>query len=192
MTQDVHAIESIQLDEEPAIGFDSLPQELVDHIVSFLFPSVRKQGSLLSVNWPIHFAALPHIYKRPHISSRNLAKFSETISSRQCTHYCDLVQLLNLLNVVHGARVSQLSRVLRRCSRTLQEFYAPQVGFTQSAFRAIGLLPKLKILDLSTHCEKVELSFFLRAIEKAESLEVIRFPKFSKNSHWALGALSVQ
>lgn len=164
-------------------GFSDLPQEIVDQIIGYLFPSQENRGGLLLVNWAVYNAALPHVYNAPNISSRNLLRFSETISSRQSTY---AVQSLNLQKVIHGAKASQMSRVLRKCSKTLREFYAPQVGFTQSAFRAIGLLHKIRVLDLGAVSEKVELSYFLAAIAKAETLEVIQFPRFSKNTEGLL------
>lgn len=163
-------------------GFSGLPQEIVDCIVAHLFPSEKNYGILLHVNWAIHRAALPHIYKAPQITSKNLSAFGETMTSRQCVHYCALVRVLNLQKVIHGAKVSQMSRILRKCSRSLLEFYAPQVGFTQSAFRAIGLLPHIRVLDLSSVSEKVEVTFFLAALAKAETLEMVNFPRFSKNT----------
>lgn len=161
--------------------FDQLPLELVEQIVSYLFPSTANQGSLLYVNWAFYHAALPFIYVSPHISSNNLLKFSDTITARQST-LGNQVEVLNLRRVIHGAKASQMSRVVRRCSRNLREFYAPQVGFAQSAFRAIGLCSNIKILDLNAVSEKVELSFFLAACAKATTLETIYFPRFSKNT----------
>lgn len=162
--------------------FERLPQELVSLIISYLFPSEKNQGHLLYINWPIYHAALPHIYKNPQLSSSNLLKFTNTISARQSAWCGDMVEVLNIRKVIHGAKASQMSRLVRRCAKSLREFYAPQVGFAQSAFRAIGLCTNIKVLDLNAVSEKVELSFFLAAIAKAHTLEVINFPRFSKNT----------
>ncbi|CCG81332.1 F-box protein Pof5 [Taphrina deformans PYCC 5710] len=161
--------------------FDILPQELVEHIISYLFPAQTNQGHLLYVNWAFYSAALPHVYRTPQITSSNLQKFSDCITARQAS-LGDRVESLNLRRVIHGAKASQMSRVVRRCSRNLTEFYAPQVGFAQSAFRAIGLCNRLKVLDLNAVSEKVELSFLLAAIAKAPTLETIYFPRFSRNT----------
>lgn len=181
---EVHMEESVEVS-----AFDALPQEIVDQIIAYLFPSKNNQGHLLQVCWSFYYASIAHIYSSPHLSSKNLLRFSETISSRQSAKLGELVKILNLRHVIHGAKASQMSRVVRRCSTHLEEFYAPQVGFQQSAFRAIGLCSRIKVLDLNAVSEKVELSYFLSAIAKAETLETINFPRFSKNTD---GPLEVQ
>jgi hypothetical protein len=166
--------------------FEKLPQEVVDRIIAFLFPDTKNQGALLRVCSSFYYAALPYVYQSPKLTSKNIASFAATLSHRKAAPLGDLVRSLNLRQVVHGAKTSQITRVVRRCARHLRVFMAPQVGFNQSAFRATGLCTQLRVLNAQAVSERVELSFFLAALGKLEQLEVVSFPKASKHTDGAL------
>ncbi|ORY76601.1 hypothetical protein BCR37DRAFT_161656 [Protomyces lactucae-debilis] len=173
---------------EPSL-IDKLPPELLDKIIAHLFPGNGNFGHLLRVCTAFYYAALPHIYQAPKLTSKNIAAFAATLSHRKAGPLGDLVRSLNLRQVVHGAKTSQITRLVRRSARNLRVFMAPQVGFNQSAFRATGLCTQLRVLNAQAVSERVELSFFLAALSKLEQLEVVSFPKASKHTD---GTLIVQ
>ncbi|KAK9472051.1 uncharacterized protein V1510DRAFT_366689, partial [Dipodascopsis tothii] len=135
------------------------------------FPS-----ALLHVSRLWHLCALPLVYRAPELGPENYLAFVVAISTSQLG---SLVRVLNLRNIIQSGKNSYTSRLLRRCCKNLEEFYAPQTSFGYAPLVSIRHCTKLRVLDLSLVSETVDLRELFVAISNLQSLSVLHFPRSS-------------
>ena len=104
-------------------------------------------------------------------------KFVQTISSSSSLG--SLVKVLDLRKIIQSGKNSFTSRLLRRCSASLQTFIAPQTSFGYAPLISLRQCKNLKNLDLSLVSETVDLRGLFLAIRNASQLEKLEFPRSS-------------
>ncbi|KAK9468351.1 hypothetical protein V1512DRAFT_259293 [Lipomyces arxii] len=152
-----------------------LPFEIIELIVSFIpapFPT-----SLLYVSRAWYHAALPRVYRRPRLSPKNYFSFVNTMSTSNTLG--SYVHILDLRFIIQSGKNSYTSRLLRRCSSHLEEFYAPQTSFGYAPLVSVRQCFKLRVLDLSLVSETVDLRELFLAIRNLQKLTVLHFPRSS-------------
>lgn len=185
-----------------------LPYEILDIIFSHIpkpFPV-----DLIYVCKRFYHQALPYIYESPVLNGRNYAKFVATISgntnnsastnqilkgnkgfvSRSYTtenssgkDLGSYVKVLDLHDIIQSGKNSYTARVLRRCAQKLTIFIAPQTSFGYAPLLSLRCCSQLKILDLSLVSETVDLRLLFSAINNAQNLEKLAFPRSSIFCH---------
>ncbi|KAK9455093.1 hypothetical protein V1511DRAFT_459070 [Dipodascopsis uninucleata] len=152
-----------------------LPPEVLELIISFV-PS-QFCAPLLYVSRDWYHAALPCVYKRPRLYPKNYLSFVTTLSNSDTLG--TYVQILDLRYIIQSGKNSYTSRLLRRCSHNLEEFYAPQTSFGYAPLVSVRQCSKLRVLDLSLVSETVDLRELFLAIQNLQELTVLNFPRSS-------------
>lgn len=170
------AVEEEEEEEEDfSRSINHLPPEILCHIFSYLPRPIPVK--LLYVNKLWCSAMLPLIYECPELDVNNYHKFVATISGSN-----DLgnhVKILDLRGIIQTGKNSFTARVLRRCSKGLQVFIAPQTSFGYSPLVSLRHCTELRTLDLSLVSETVDLRILFLAIGNAVHLERLAFPRSS-------------
>ncbi|KAK9488796.1 hypothetical protein V1527DRAFT_456243 [Lipomyces starkeyi] len=152
-----------------------LPTEIIELILSFVpepFPV-----NLLYISRAWYHAALPYVYRRPRLYPKNYFSFVNTLSSSDILG--SYVHILDLRFIIQSGKNSYTSRLLRRCSKHLEEFYAPQTSFGYAPLVSVRQCGRLRVLDLSLVSETVDLRELFLAIRNLQKLTVLHFPRSS-------------
>jgi hypothetical protein len=152
-----------------------LPPEVVDIILSYLPRPVSPEILYVSRAW--YVAGMAHVYACPRLNVGNYSKFVETISSSHSVG--NMVKILDLRNIIQSGKNSYTSRLLRRCSSSLETFIAPQTSFGYAPLVSLRQCTELKTLDLGLVSETVDLRELFLAIRNAKKLERLEFPRSS-------------
>ncbi|KAK9459496.1 uncharacterized protein V1516DRAFT_680059 [Lipomyces oligophaga] len=165
--------------ELPETDFDlqsrHIPFEILELIMSLIPPPFP--AALLYVSRAFYHASIKHVYQRPNLSPKNYLPFVTTISSSDI--FGKYVRVLDLRFIIQSGKNSYTSRILRRCSKSVEEFYAPQTSFGYAPLISVRHCHKLRVLDLSLVCETVDLRELFLAIRNLQSLTVLNFPRSS-------------
>ncbi|KAH3676312.1 hypothetical protein WICMUC_002108 [Wickerhamomyces mucosus] len=119
----------------------------------------------------------PILYERPILDSHNFFSFVETITSKK--KYGSLVRFLDLSPIIQSGKNSYVSKVLRRCSPSLEVFVAPQTSFGFAPLVSLRSCNKIKVLDLGLVSETVNLKELFYSIRNAKELTHLSFPRSS-------------
>ncbi len=161
------------------IGGVHLPPEIIDIIFSFL-PKPFDPNILL-VNKTFYNIAMPYLYSCPLLNSSNFEVFIRTMASTEGRkrNLGSLVTILDLSQIVHSGKNSFTAKLLRRCSKNLEVFVAPQRSFGYSPLVSLRQCKRIKKLDLSLVSEQVDLQQLFQAIKGAKYLKSLSFPRSS-------------
>ncbi|CAN6595714.1 hypothetical protein TRVA0_001S01640 [Trichomonascus vanleenenianus] len=174
-------------DEEPKAEREiRFPPE----ILAMIFDALEDfEPSMLYVCRDWYSVGVERLYREPKLTSSNFATFVEAISKsavrgpgRLKTQHKDLGQLvkvLDLRNIIQSGKNSYVSKVLRRCSSSLQVFIAPQTSFGYAPLVSLKSCARLRTLDLSLVSETVDLRVLFMAIANTQQLERLDFPRSS-------------
>ncbi|KAK9378110.1 uncharacterized protein V2V93DRAFT_376862 [Kockiozyma suomiensis] len=124
-----------------------------------------------------YHAGICHVYRRPRLYPKNYLDFVTTISSSDVLG--KYVHVLDLRFTIQSGKNSYTSRLLRRCSKTVEEFYAPQTSFGYAPLISVRHCSHLRVLDLSLVSETVDLRELFLAIKNLQQLTVLNFPRSS-------------
>ncbi|KAH3899206.1 Pfu1p SCDLUD_004637 [Saccharomycodes ludwigii] len=132
---------------------------------------------------------LPILYSSPYLNSKNFNKFMVTMDINKKTPALgdksiklnELVLKLDLSTIVQSGRNSFVSKLLRRCNKSLTEFIAPQTSFGYAPLISLKSCHNLQRLDLSLVSETVDLDKLFQAIIGFEHLKELFFPRCSIN-----------
>ena len=111
-----------------------LPQELLQHIFSYLSGNQKALHacSLTSSSW--YSASIAYLYEAPVITGKNYDAFVQAICPSVNAHVrrnglADMVKSLDMSSLVHNGSKSLTARLLGRVKTALEEFVAPQASF---------------------------------------------------------------
>lgn len=162
-----------------------LPDEIILEIVEYLsrFPDARHTLAaccLLSRQW--HAAAVPSLYARPWLVGKNFDSFVRAICPSINLHVrksplSELVKTLDMSQLIHSSSKSTTARMLGRTKGNLEEFIAPQSGFTIHSFPPLGKCQHLQCLDLSLVSESPPLMELFKTLARLENLKNLRLPR---------------
>ncbi|KAK9449637.1 uncharacterized protein V1518DRAFT_414267 [Limtongia smithiae] len=156
-------------------GATHIPFEILELIMSFIPDPFPVQ--LLHVNRAWHAAAVPRVYRRPLLDPKNYFNFVNTLSTSDLLG--KYVHVLDLRFIIQSGKNSYTSRLLRRCSKNLEEFYAPQTSFGYAPLVSVRQCSRLRVLDLSLVSETVDLRELFLAIRNLQNLTILNFPRSS-------------
>lgn len=160
--------------EEPT-GLNHLPPELLRLVFDYLPKPIPLEILYVSRLW--YSLLLPYVYECPRLHARNYPQFITTISGSN--ELGGFVKILDLRNIVQSGKNSYTARVLRRCSKSLLSFIAPQTSFGYSPLVSLRNCTELRTLDLALVSETVDLRLLFDAIGNAKYLERLAFPRSS-------------
>lgn len=156
-----------------------LPPEVVEVVFKYLdFP---ESTSCIYVCKTWYSVGVEALYREPKLNVYNYASFVNTISHSDVLG--GLVKTLDLRNLVQSGKNSYTSRLLRRCSSSLQTFIAPQTSFGYAPLVSLKNCHQIRTLDLSLVSETVDLRALFSAIKNAQKLERLDFPRSSIYCH---------
>lgn len=122
---------------------------------------------------------LPLLYHNPQLNSKNFSLFVESLSFNKKKKLGEYVFNLDLSTIIQSGKNSLLSKLLRRCSKNLGTFIAPQTSFGYSSLVSLKSCLNLKYLDLGLVSETVQLKELFQAISKFDTLTHLSFPRCS-------------
>lgn len=167
--------EDVQEVPRPKSSLNLLPPEILEHVLNFLPRPIPVK--LLYVNKLWCSVLLPMIYECPDLNPQNYQKFVTTVSGS--SDLGNHVKILDLRNIVQMGKNSYTARILRRCSKRLRVFIAPQTSFGYSPLISLRNCTNLRTIDLSLVSETVDLRVLFLAIADAKDLERLAFPRSS-------------
>ncbi|CCF58281.1 hypothetical protein KAFR_0E01270 [Kazachstania africana CBS 2517] len=155
-----------------------LPWEIQKNIIFFLDDI---KVSYLSVCKSWYSICLPILYYKPILNPHNFNKFVSTIISDRKRPIGNNVIELDLSTILQSGKNSNVSKILRRCSKNLLKFTAPQTSFGYSPLISLKSCINLKYLDLGLVSETVKLKELFQAIQNFKNLTHLAFPRSSIN-----------
>ncbi|CAL9737061.1 F-box protein YDR306C [Monosporozyma servazzii] len=123
--------------------------------------------------------ALPILYHSPRLSYYNFHSFVDALAMVRKKKNGDMVYQLDLSTILQSGKNSYVSKLLRRCSKNLVKFTAPQTSFGYSPLISLKSCHNLKFLDLGLVSETVKLKELFVAIMNFKSLTHLSFPRSS-------------
>jgi len=158
-----------------------LPLELIIMILRLSYGK-NEQIPLhyLRLNKILYHILLPELYHRPKLTSPNFMSFMESIfdSNKKKKNY-DYVRELDLSTIIQSGKNSFISKLLRRCSKNLTTFIAPQSKFGFSPLISLRQCSQLRILDLRLVSETMNLEELFTSLQRLPVLEQLSFPRSS-------------
>lgn len=175
---DLQEIEALPEDDDSleAQGPLALPWEIQGLILQRM-DKITVQHLLVCRNW--YLMCIPFLYKSPQFSSRNYASFVSTIVDNKWKGLGENVKELDLSTILQSGKNSSISKLLRRCSPSLEQFTAPQTSFGSAPLTSLKACHKLKYLDLGLVSETVKLKELFLAIQNFTHLTHLAFPRSS-------------
>ncbi|CAH01501.1 Pfu1p [Kluyveromyces lactis] len=159
-------------------GGMKLPLEIFDLTISMMSPQdIRMNLVLVCRAW--YLICIPKLYRTPKLTSRNFLKFVETVLADRKRKTCEHVVHLDLSPIIQSGKNSYVSKVLRRCSKNLVSFTAPQTSFGIAPLISLKSCQNLKYLDLGLVSETVNLKELFLAIKNFHELTHLSFPRSS-------------
>ena len=138
---------------------------------------IPKEFCLVCHRW--YNYSLPLLYHSPKLTSYNFHKFVDCLIIDRKKKNGDLVFELDLSTILQSGKNSYVSKLLRRCSKNLIKFTAPQTSFGYSPLISLKSCLNLKYLDLGLVSETVKLKELFAAIKNFKSLTHLSFPRSS-------------
>ncbi|KAG0660303.1 hypothetical protein C6P44_003306 [Monosporozyma unispora] len=123
--------------------------------------------------------SLPMLYHSPRLSAYNFHSFVEALAMDRKKKNGELVYEVDLSTILQSGKNSYVSKLLRRCSKNLIKFTAPQTSFGYSPLISLKSCHNLKYLDLGLVSETVKLKELFAAIKNFKSLTHLSFPRSS-------------
>lgn len=175
-----------------------LPLELILTILK-LTPNPYCTNHLL-VCRTVYWSFLKDIYENPKLKANNLLDFLDIISGDNAAlvrkpeesvsngknvklqlkrKFQNTVKCLDLSNVIQSGKNSNMSKLLRRTSPSLEIFVSSQSSFGPAPLISLRGCSKLKILDLRLVNETVNLVELFKSCECLTLLEQLSFPRSS-------------
>lgn len=165
--------------ETAEMGKMRLPWEIQRLILSFSGEEIDPRYLLVCRCW--YLMCLPLVYKHPVLSSRNFSSFVDTVISNRKRKIGGYVVELDLSTIMQSGKNSFVSKLLRRCSPSLEKFTAPQTSFGYAPLISLKSCHELKYLDLGLVSETVKLKELFAAIKNFTHLTHLAFPRSSIN-----------
>lgn len=154
------------------------PFEIFDLIISMMNVDEIKLNMLLVCKaW--YLICLPRVYHTPMLNSRNFTNFVETVLGDRKKKTCEHIVRLDLSTIIQSGKNSYVSKILRRCSKNLISFTAPQTSFGIAPLISLKACQRLKYLDLGLVSETVNLKELFLAIKNFHELTHLSFPRSS-------------
>lgn len=153
-----------------------LPWELQKLILSYC-EIVDPNFLLVCKSWYIF--CVPLIYHTPLLNSKNFSRFVDSIIADRKKKMGEYVVELDLSTILQSGKNSFVSKLLRRCSTSLQKFTAPQTSFGYAPLISLKSCHQLKYLDLGLVSETVKLKELFAAIMNFKNLTHLSFPRSS-------------
>lgn len=151
-------------------------QHLADHLAA---DDERLDSNLSLVCKTWYFLLRPFIYHRPQLSPRNFNSFVKTIIENKNKKLGENVVNLDLSPILQSGKNSYISKLLKRCSKTLEQFVAPQTAFGYAPLISLRSCHNLIYLDLGLVSETVKLKELFLAIKNFKNLTHLSFPRSS-------------
>ncbi|AET38704.1 Pfu1p Ecym_3205 [Eremothecium cymbalariae DBVPG len=126
-----------------------------------------------------YFMYIPIIYRAPVLTSKNFLQFVESLVSDRKKKLGEFVVELDLSTIIQSGKNSFISKLLRRCSPSLEYFMAPQTSFGLAPLISLKACNKLRFLDLGLLSETVHLKNLFEAIKGFPYLTHLSFPRSS-------------
>lgn len=169
----------IEAEEEELIMDNSmvLPVEIIVRILAILNLRGKLKPKFLRVCKLFYAIALPMLYYRPHIKATNFFAFMDTISNNKTIG--NNIHLLDLSYVIQSGKNAFVAKLLKRSSKSLEEFISPQTSFGFGPLMAIKSCQQLKVLDLRLVSETVNLKELFASLKNLSHLQHLSFPRSS-------------
>ncbi|QLQ80959.1 hypothetical protein HG537_0E03140 [Torulaspora globosa] len=162
---------------EEELGDMRLPWEIQALILKFSDEPFDPRYLLVCKTW--YLMCLPLLYRHPSLNCRNFNSFVDTVISNRKKKIGGYVEQLDLAPIMQSGRNSFVSKLLRRCSPSLQKFTAPQTSFGYAPLISLKSCLQLKYLDLGLVSETVKLKQLFAAIKNFKHLTHLAFPRSS-------------
>lgn len=155
-----------------------LPLELFALIIFMMdTDDIKLNVVLVCRAW--YLICIPRLYHTPKLASRNFIKFVETVLADRKRKTCENVVHLDLSPIIQSGKNSYVSKILRRCSKNLISFTAPQTSFGIAPLISLKSCQNLRYLDLGLVSETVNLKELFLAIQNFQALTHLSFPRSS-------------
>lgn len=155
-----------------------LPLEIFDLILSMIKEEYLT-SKLLLVCKAWYIMCLPRLYHTPRLNSKNFSRFVDMVLTDRKRKSCDHVVRLDLSTIIQSGKNSNVSKILRRCSKNLISFTAPQTSFGIAPLISLKSCEHLRYLDLGLVSETVNLKDLFLAIQNFHHLTHLSFPRSS-------------
>ncbi|CCH58098.1 hypothetical protein TBLA_0A02980 [Henningerozyma blattae CBS 6284] len=183
------------------IGPMKLPFEIQSLIIKYsaIDSHIDVSFALVCKTW--YLLVLPLLYQTPRLTSQNFSKFINTVlntsnsaAAKKNNKYAlvkppkspfnsikfgEYVHELDLSTILQSGKNSNVSKLLRRCSHTLEKFTAPQTSFGIAPLISLKACHNLNYLDLGLVSETVKLKDLFVAIKNFQNLTHLSFPRSS-------------
>lgn len=171
------ALQTITIDPREYSAM-KLPLEVFSVIISMMDVQDIKTNVLLVCRaW--YLMCIPRLYHTPVLTSRNFSRFVDTVLGDRKRKTCEHVLHLDLSPIIQSGKNSYVSKILRRCSKNLVSFTAPQTSFGIAPLISLKSCHHLKYLDLGLVSETVNLKELFLAIKNFHELTHLSFPRSS-------------
>lgn len=167
----------VSCEERVGSGQMRLPWEIQRLILIFSEENFDPNYLLVCKTW--YLMCLPLVYKHPELTCKNFDRFVDTVISNRKKKIGGFVVELDLSTIMQSGRNSYVSKLLRRCSPSLQKFTAPQTSFGYAPLISLKSCLRLKYLDLGLVSETVKLKELFTAIQNFKHLTHLAFPRSS-------------
>lgn len=170
--QELVRVENLSRIQGPLV----LPWEIQGMILEKI-DKIKVEYLLVCRAW--YIMCIPLLYESPRLNSKNYALFVSSIVDNRKKRLSENVIRLDLSMILQSGKNSTISKVLRRCSPSLEQFTAPQTSFGYAPLISLKACHNLKYLDLGLVSETVKLKELLHAIQKFRHLTHLSFPRSS-------------
>ncbi|SMN20846.1 similar to Saccharomyces cerevisiae YDR306C protein of unknown function [Maudiozyma saulgeensis] len=126
-----------------------------------------------------YMMCLPLLYAKPELNSKNFNNFITSIIVDRKKIFGQYIKELDLSTILQSGRNSYVSKLLRRCSSSLEKFTAPQTSFGYAPLISLKSCHQLRYLDLGLVSETVKLKELFAAIKNFKYLTHLAFPRSS-------------
>ncbi|CDF87931.1 BN860_17722g1_1 [Zygosaccharomyces bailii CLIB 213] len=154
----------------------ALPWE-VQALIIQMIDEIGLQHLLVCKTW--YYICIPLLYEFPQLTSKNYAAFVSAVVDNKKKKLGEKVLVLDLSMILQSGKNSSISKLLRRCSPSLERFTAPQTSFGYAPLISLKACHELKYLDLGLLSETVKLKELFLAIQNFTELTHLAFPRSS-------------
>lgn len=161
----------------PGRGATSFPPEIFVHIFEILNSQGKLKPKFLRICRLFYHIALPIIYRKPILRGPNFFAFVDVMSKDKTLGH--LIRELDLSYVIQSGKNAFVAKLLKRSSRNLESFVAPQTSFGLGPLIALRNCRNLKLLDLRLVSETLNLQELFKSLAGLEQLTHLSFPRSS-------------
>ncbi|KAK6463327.1 hypothetical protein DFJ63DRAFT_286811 [Scheffersomyces coipomensis] len=154
-----------------------LPIEIFMHIFELLLYQGKLKPKYLRVCKLFYDVVMPMLYRSPRLKASNFFAFVETISNNKSIG--SYIRQLDLSYIIQTGKNAYVAKLLKRSSKSLEIFVAPQTSFGLGPLIALKNCVSLRVLDLRLVSETLNLEELFSSIRNSTNLTHLSFPRSS-------------